>query len=103
MGKAVWTLLAATANARGRDDDPWLALPLDVATAWMSPATGRLLTATAAGLLSLYQPPKVVKSEDGPRIALKLVAEHDLSSFTPKPTRPPAKAFAPLSASERAS
>ncbi|HLP84131.1 MAG TPA: hypothetical protein VK157_07255, partial [Phycisphaerales bacterium] len=27
MGKSVWTLLAATGNAREQDDVPWLALP----------------------------------------------------------------------------
>ncbi|MFN7613674.1 MAG: hypothetical protein ACK5P8_00620, partial [Phycisphaerae bacterium] len=73
---------------------------LDVSSAWMSPATGRLLTAEPTGIITLFQPPKIGRGEAGPDIRLKVVARHDLSTLEPKPERPPAKAFVPLSASE---
>lgn len=75
-------------------------MPLTVASAWLSPVTGRLVTTEASGVISLFQPPKVVKDVHGHRISLRLVARHDLTELTPAPKRPPAKATEPLSDDE---
>ena len=91
--KMQWTLVAQT-------PDKTITKGLDVSSAWMSPATGRLLTAEPTGIITLFQPPKIGRGEAGPDIRLKVVARHDLSTLEPKPERPPAKAFVPLSASE---
>ncbi len=94
-GKMQWTLVAQT-------PDKTVSKRLDVSSAWMSPATGRLLTAEPTGIITLFQPPQIGRGEAGPDIRLKVVARHDLSTLEPKPERPPAKAFVPLSASELA-
>lgn len=92
-GKVRWTLV-------GQAPDKPIIKGLDVSSGWMSPVTGRLLTAEATGIITLFQPPKVVRGTSGPEIRLKVVARHDLSTLKPAPTRPPAKALLPLSASE---
>lgn len=93
--KMQWTLVAQT-------PDKTVTKGLDVSAAWMSPETGRLLTAEATGIITLFQPPKIVGGPAGTEIRLKVVARHDLSTLEPAPSRPPAKAFLPLSASELA-
>ncbi len=92
-GKKVWTLVG---TAFGQP----VISRLDVTCAWMSPETGRLLTAEATGVISLYQPPKIVREGEARRISLRLVARHDLTELTPTPSRPPKKAIEPLSEDE---
>lgn len=92
-GKKVWTLVG---TALGQP----VTSRLNVTCAWMSPETGRLLTAEATGVISLYQPPKIVREGEARRISLRLVARHDLRELTPTPSRPPKKAIEPLSEAE---